>query len=92
MFMLLKTVFCFTFHVVSMSALCWQDRERQPAQIGIMVEFAIALVGKLDGINRHSFNNFRLRVGEWSRNTHTHTHIPIDRPVWSVLYLSVSAD
>ncbi|KAM9494774.1 adenylate cyclase type 7 isoform 1-T2 [Clarias gariepinus] len=40
-----------------------QDRERQPAQIGIMVEFAIALVGKLDGINRHSFNNFRLRVG-----------------------------
>ncbi|KAK3528277.1 hypothetical protein QTP86_029420 [Hemibagrus guttatus] len=40
-----------------------QDRERQPAQIGIMVEFAIALMGKLDGINRHSFNSFRLRVG-----------------------------
>ncbi|XP_030650003.1 adenylate cyclase type 7 [Chanos chanos] len=40
-----------------------QDRERQQAQIGIMVEFAIALIGKLDGINRHSFNNFRLRVG-----------------------------
>ncbi|XP_077419030.1 adenylate cyclase type 7 isoform X2 [Vanacampus margaritifer] len=40
-----------------------QDRERQQAQIGIMVEFAVALVGKLDGINRHSFNNFRLRVG-----------------------------
>uniref|UniRef100_A0AAQ5YT98 Adenylate cyclase type 7 n=1 Tax=Amphiprion ocellaris TaxID=80972 RepID=A0AAQ5YT98_AMPOC len=35
-----------------------QDRE-----IGIMVEFAIALIGKLDGINRHSFNSFRLRVG-----------------------------
>uniref|UniRef100_A0A672FZF1 adenylate cyclase n=1 Tax=Salarias fasciatus TaxID=181472 RepID=A0A672FZF1_SALFA len=31
--------------------------------IGIMVEFAIALMGKLDGINRHSFNSFRLRVG-----------------------------
>ncbi|XP_069030281.1 adenylate cyclase type 7 isoform X1 [Embiotoca jacksoni] len=40
-----------------------QDRERQQAQIGILVEFAIALIGKLDGINRHSFNNFRLRVG-----------------------------
>ncbi|XP_040895897.1 adenylate cyclase type 7 isoform X2 [Toxotes jaculatrix] len=40
-----------------------QDRERQQAQIGNMVEFAIALIGKLDGINRHSFNNFRLRVG-----------------------------
>uniref|UniRef100_A0A8C9WIZ9 Adenylate cyclase type 7 n=1 Tax=Scleropages formosus TaxID=113540 RepID=A0A8C9WIZ9_SCLFO len=36
---------------------------KQQAQIGIMVEFAIALMGKLDGINRHSFNSFRLRVG-----------------------------
>lgn len=44
-----------------------QDRERQQAQIGIMVEFAIALIGKLDGINRHSFNSFRLRVGECAR-------------------------
>lgn len=41
-----------------------QDSERQQAQIGIVVEFAIALIGKLDGINRHSFNSFRLRVGE----------------------------
>ncbi|CAG5852335.1 unnamed protein product [Menidia menidia] len=40
-----------------------QDSERQQAQIGIMVEFAIAMMGKLDGINRHSFNSFRLRVG-----------------------------
>ncbi|MEQ2177296.1 hypothetical protein GOODEAATRI_002112, partial [Goodea atripinnis] len=40
-----------------------EDRERQQAQIGIMVEFAIAMMGKLDGINRHSFNSFRLRVG-----------------------------
>ncbi|KAJ3593616.1 hypothetical protein NHX12_005950 [Muraenolepis orangiensis] len=40
-----------------------QDRERQRAQIGNMVEFSIALTGKLDGINRHSFNSFRLRVG-----------------------------
>lgn len=29
-----------------------------------MVEFAVALGSKLDIINKHSFNNFRLRVGE----------------------------
>nr|XP_012420754.1 PREDICTED: adenylate cyclase type 7 [Odobenus rosmarus divergens] len=40
-----------------------QDLERQYAHIGIMVEFSIALMSKLDGINRHSFNSFRLRVG-----------------------------
>uniref|UniRef100_A0A8C5E1S7 Adenylate cyclase type 7 n=1 Tax=Gouania willdenowi TaxID=441366 RepID=A0A8C5E1S7_GOUWI len=40
-----------------------ENNQRQQAQIGIMVEFAIALMGKLDGINRHSFNSFRLRVG-----------------------------
>uniref|UniRef100_A0A8C4IK39 Adenylate cyclase type 7 n=1 Tax=Dicentrarchus labrax TaxID=13489 RepID=A0A8C4IK39_DICLA len=40
-----------------------ENNQRQQAQIGIMVEFAIALIGKLDGINRHSFNSFRLRVG-----------------------------
>lgn len=32
--------------------------------IGTMVEFAFALVGKLDVINKHSFNDFKLRVGE----------------------------
>jgi len=31
-----------------------------------MVEYGIALMSKLDGINRHSFNNFRLRVGKFS--------------------------
>lgn len=31
--------------------------------IGTMVEFAYALVGKLDAINKHSFNDFKLRVG-----------------------------
>lgn len=29
-----------------------------------MVEFAVALIAKLDIINKHSFNNFKLRVGE----------------------------
>lgn len=41
-----------------------QDLERQHAHIGTTVEFSIALMNKLDGINRHSFNSFRLRVGE----------------------------
>ncbi|OCU01536.1 adenylate cyclase type 4 [Xenopus laevis] len=40
-----------------------QDGDRNYNHIGIMVEFAIALIGKLDLINKHSFNNFKLRVG-----------------------------
>ncbi|XP_062866029.1 adenylate cyclase type 2b [Trichomycterus rosablanca] len=40
-----------------------QERDRQYMHIGTMVEFAFALVGKLDVINRHSFNDFKLRVG-----------------------------
>uniref|UniRef100_A0A8D3C3M6 Adenylate cyclase type 2 n=1 Tax=Scophthalmus maximus TaxID=52904 RepID=A0A8D3C3M6_SCOMX len=35
----------------------------QYMHIGTMVEFAFALVGKLDVINKHSFNDFRLRIG-----------------------------
>ncbi|XP_069489903.1 adenylate cyclase type 4 isoform X2 [Ambystoma mexicanum] len=40
-----------------------QDSDRIFSHIGIMVEFAIALIGKLDVINKHSFNSFKLRVG-----------------------------
>ncbi|XP_063310897.1 adenylate cyclase type 4 [Pelobates fuscus] len=40
-----------------------QDGDRNYSHIGIMVEFAMALIGKLDVINKHSFNNFKLRVG-----------------------------
>ncbi|XP_058260516.1 adenylate cyclase type 2b isoform X2 [Hemibagrus wyckioides] len=40
-----------------------QDHDRQYMHIGTLVEFAFALVGKLDVINKHSFNDFRLRVG-----------------------------
>ncbi|KAM9807313.1 adenylate cyclase type 2 isoform 3-T3 [Syngnathus typhle] len=40
-----------------------QEHDRQYMHIGTMVEFAFALVGKLDVINRHSFNDFKLRVG-----------------------------
>ncbi|RVE66299.1 hypothetical protein OJAV_G00105930 [Oryzias javanicus] len=40
-----------------------EEHERQYTHIGTMVEFAFALVGKLDVINKHSFNDFRLRIG-----------------------------
>ncbi|XP_075685082.1 adenylate cyclase type 4 isoform X2 [Rhinoderma darwinii] len=40
-----------------------QDGDRNYNHIGIMVEFATALIAKLDLINKHSFNNFKLRVG-----------------------------
>nr|XP_046273810.1 adenylate cyclase type 2b isoform X3 [Scatophagus argus] len=42
---------------------CTQEHDRQYMHIGTMVEFAFALVGKLDVINKHSFNDFRLRIG-----------------------------
>ncbi|EGW11540.1 Adenylate cyclase type 4 [Cricetulus griseus] len=40
-----------------------QDADRSCSHLGTMVEFAVALGSKLDIINKHSFNNFRLRVG-----------------------------
>ncbi|CAI5663162.1 adenylate cyclase type 2 isoform X3 [Oreochromis niloticus] len=40
-----------------------QEHDRQYMHIGTMVEFAFALMGKLDLINKHSFNDFKLRVG-----------------------------
>ncbi|ETE66051.1 Adenylate cyclase type 4, partial [Ophiophagus hannah] len=40
-----------------------QDTERTYTHLGTMVEFAMALVAKLDIINKHSFNTFKLRVG-----------------------------
>ncbi|CAL1610746.1 unnamed protein product [Knipowitschia caucasica] len=40
-----------------------QEHDRQYMHIGTMVEFAFALVSKLDLINKHSFNDFKLRVG-----------------------------
>ncbi|XP_058522252.1 adenylate cyclase type 4 [Ochotona princeps] len=40
-----------------------QEAERSCSHLGTMVEFAVALGSKLDVINKHSFNNFRLRVG-----------------------------
>lgn len=40
-----------------------QEPERQYTHIGTMVEFAFALGAKLTAINKHSFNDFKLRVG-----------------------------
>ncbi|XP_053323590.1 adenylate cyclase type 2 [Spea bombifrons] len=40
-----------------------QETDRQYMHIGTMVEFAFALIAKLDVINKHSFNDFMLRVG-----------------------------
>ncbi|XP_011369704.1 adenylate cyclase type 2 [Pteropus vampyrus] len=40
-----------------------QEPERQYLHIGTMVEFAFALGAKLTAINKHSFNDFKLRVG-----------------------------
>lgn len=42
----------------------FQEPDRQYMHIGTMVEFAFALGAKLDVINKHSFNDFKLRVGK----------------------------
>ncbi|XP_076143032.1 adenylate cyclase type 7 isoform X2 [Alosa pseudoharengus] len=61
----IKTIGSTYMAAAGLSASTGQEnnQERQQAQIGNMVEFANALMGKLEGINRHSFNSFRLRVG-----------------------------
>ncbi|XP_067858021.1 adenylate cyclase type 2-like [Heptranchias perlo] len=40
-----------------------QEADRQYTHIGTMLEFAFALMAKLDVINKHSFNDFKLRIG-----------------------------
>lgn len=45
-----------------------QEPDRQYLHIGTMVDFALALVSKLEAINKHSFNDFKLRVGTLSRD------------------------
>uniref|UniRef100_A0A8C6XZI7 Adenylate cyclase type 4 n=1 Tax=Naja naja TaxID=35670 RepID=A0A8C6XZI7_NAJNA len=46
-----------------MAATGLSEPDRQYMHIGTMVEFAFALGAKLDVINKHSFNDFKLRVG-----------------------------
>lgn len=63
--------------------------------IGTMVEFAFALVGKLDVINKHSFNDFRLRIGESvcsqekKTNKSTSSHLLFQRKRLSLFILTV---
>lgn len=37
------------------------------SHVRAMVEFAIALMSKLESINKHSFNIFKLRIGEFAQ-------------------------
>lgn len=59
-----------------------------------MVEFAVALGSKLDVINKHSFNNFRLRVGKGflllgqSGNFSSSQALPPPRPLLSAPQLN----
>ncbi|KAF5901909.1 adenylate cyclase type 4-like, partial [Clarias magur] len=40
-----------------------KDSDACNNNVRCMVDFAIALMGRLENINRHSFNNFKLRIG-----------------------------
>lgn len=42
-----------------------QKVELSYTYVHYMVEFAIALMAKLELINTHSFNSFKLRIGEF---------------------------
>lgn len=57
-------------HVRSLiSCVIWlplQKVETSYTHVRSMVEFAIALMGKLELINTHSFNNFKLRIGKFA--------------------------
>uniref|UniRef100_A0A8C4E4J8 adenylate cyclase n=1 Tax=Dicentrarchus labrax TaxID=13489 RepID=A0A8C4E4J8_DICLA len=61
--LLSKPKFNCTFNLFPPTLYFPQEHDRQYMHIGTMVEFAFALVGKLDVINKHSFNDFRLRIG-----------------------------
>ncbi|XP_060772979.1 adenylate cyclase type 4-like isoform X2 [Neoarius graeffei] len=40
-----------------------KDNDACKHNVRSMVDFAMALMGRLENINRHSFNNFKLRIG-----------------------------
>lgn len=70
-----------------------QDLERKHVHIGVLVEFSMALMSKLDGINRHSFNSFRLRVGESHKRMLSLARTLLVRGCpWPSLCYEVSAD
>uniref|UniRef100_A0A8C6XYS7 Adenylate cyclase type 4 n=1 Tax=Naja naja TaxID=35670 RepID=A0A8C6XYS7_NAJNA len=63
----IKTIGSTYMAATGLSAMPSQEHslepDRQYMHIGTMVEFAFALGAKLDVINKHSFNDFKLRVG-----------------------------
>lgn len=63
-----------------------QEHDRQYMHIGTMVEFAFALMGKLDLINKHSFNDFKLRVGELCREAEIKYKV-YNRKMYIIFYI-----
>ncbi|XP_064409401.1 adenylate cyclase type 2b [Latimeria chalumnae] len=63
----IKTIGSTYMAATGLSATTGQEHslepDRQYMHIGTLVEFAFALIGKLDVINKHSFNDFKLRIG-----------------------------
>lgn len=41
-----------------------QKTDKTYSNVRTMVEFAMAMMSKLDKLNQHAFNNFKLRIGE----------------------------
>ncbi|KAG8133127.1 hypothetical protein E2320_010940, partial [Naja naja] len=64
----IKTIGSTYMAATGLSAMPSQEHslepDRQYMHIGTMVEFAFALGAKLDVINKHSFNDFKLRVAQ----------------------------
>ena len=66
---LIKCYLLFTVHIVFCPLL--QAVDMFHSHMHSMVEFAMALMAKLELINTHSFNSFKLRIGQ---NTHQQTN------------------
>lgn len=43
----------------------FQDAEDSHAHLCALVDFALVMKARLEDVNTHSFNNFKLRVGRW---------------------------
>ncbi len=55
-----------TIGATYMAAAGLTGTDSQNLHIVSMVKFAFEIKKKLDNINRHSFNDFKLRIGGWS--------------------------
>ncbi len=47
-----------------MKEICLQEGEDEYLHLTALTDFALAMKDRLDEVNRHSFNNFQLRVGK----------------------------